>query len=230
MAAFLAIPVIAAEFVARKLISVAVANAVKSQIGVAPTIGFGSSPLLLQIAHGHLDAVTVSAKGARIGGLPPLSVSATLRDVHLRSITSLQGAIGSLTVTAAVPPAGVRDLLATPSCVESMPPGVLAALTRSPYVAIFPGRVDLLPPHGRAAEVRMRPWVAGDSVRFTITGLDLAGAPVSTAALAGARAQTFCHRSLGPLPFGISLRAASAATGALDLVFTGAGASFSPLG
>lgn len=201
-----------------------------ARIGVSPKIGFGSKPLLLQLVHGSLDAVSVSASGARIDGLPPVELTGTLRDVHLRSLTGLEGAIGSLRFDVRLPASGVRDLLATPACVGSLPANVLAALTRTPRVALFPGRIDLLPPHGRAAEVRLRPLAARTSVRFTLIGLELAGAPSSPAQLDAVRAQTRCSRTLSDLPFGISLRSAQAARGALELTFAGAGESFSAVG
>jgi hypothetical protein len=203
---------------------------VAARIGVSPKIGFGSTPLLLQLAHGSLNAVSVSASGARIDGLPPVELTGTLRDVHLRSVTALEGAIGSLSVDVHLPASGVRDLLATGSCIGSLPASVLAALTRTPRVALFPGRVDLLPPRGRATEVRLRPLAAGGSVRFVLIGLELAGAPSSAAQLAAVRAQTRCSRTLTDLPFGISLVSARAGSGTLELAFAGTGASFSAVG
>ena len=194
---------------------------------LADRYSFGSTPLLVQLVHGKLDAVSVSAAGARFDGLPPLSLSATLRDVHLRDLTSLQGAIGSLSVDAQLAPAGVRELLATPGCVDSLPPSLLAELTPRPRVILLPGRVDLLPQHGRRGEVRLRPYASGASVRFAIIGLEIDGTPASGAQLAEARARTRCARALSKLPFGISLVSASATAGALDLVFSGSGASFS---
>jgi DUF2993 family protein len=203
---------------------------VAARIGVSPKVGFGPTPLLLQLAHGSLNAVNVSASGARIDGLPPVELTGTLRDVHLRSVTSLEGAIGSLRVDVRLPASGVRALLATPSCIGSLPANVLAALTRTPRVAVFPGRVDLLAPHGRATEVRLRPLAVGESVRFGLIGLELAGAPSSAAQLAAVRAQTHCSRTLTDLPFGISLVSARAGWGVLELAFAGSGASFSAVG
>jgi len=228
--AFLAIPVLVAEFVARKLVADAVAHAVEARIGVSPKIGFGSAPLLLQIVRGRLDTVTVSARGARIGGLPPVAFSATLRDVHLRSLTSLEGAIGSLSVDARLPPSGVRDLLATPACIDSLPASLLPALTHSPRVVLLPGRIDLLPPRGRAAEARLRPYVSGTTLRFALTGLELGGREVSAGALSSARSAVRCSRTLGALPFGVSLTSALAGAGTLQLAFAGRDASFSALG
>jgi hypothetical protein len=230
MAAFLAIPVVAGEIVVRKLVSRAIAGAVKNSIGISPTVGFGSSPVLLQIVHGRLNAVTLDASGARIDGLPPTILSATLHDVHMRSLTSLQGAIGSLTLDARLSGAGARALLATPACVQSLPSTLLHALTAHPRALIFPGRIDLLPPAGRAAEIQFHPYAAGQSVEFAIVGLYAGGVAASSAQLTAARSQTRCSRSLGNLPFGVSLRAATAQAGNLDLHFAGRGASFSALG
>ena len=230
LAAFLAIPLIAGELVARKLIGDAVAHAIQARIGVAPKIGFGSTPVLLQIVRGRLSAVSVSAAGAHIDGLPPLALRATLRDVHLRSLTGLQGAIGSLSLEASLPAAGVRDLLATPACLDSLPQGTLAGLTRTPRVDLFPGRIDLLPPHGRAVEVRLRPYASGTILRFAIIGLEQDGKAVDAAQLALAREDARCSRTLGDLPFGVSLVSATAGAGAVELAFAGTDASFSALG
>jgi hypothetical protein len=230
MLVVLAIPVVIVELVARKLIGAAVASAVRARIGVAPKIGFGSTPLLLQLVGGKLDTVTASATGARIDGLPPVTLSATLRDVHMTHLTSLEGAIGSLNVVATLSPSAVAGLLATPSCVASLPPSGLAALTRRPRVALFPGRVDLLPPHGRAVELRFRPAVAANSVEFALSAFELGGAAVPAAELASAVTRAHCSRALTNLPFGIALDSATARSGALDLGFHGANASFSAIG
>ena len=230
LAIVLAIPVIAVELLARKLVGDAVASAVKARIGVAPSIGFGSKPLLLQMAHGRLDRVTVRASGARIGGLPPLGLTATLNDVHLTHITSLQGAIGSLSVQARLGPVDVRDLIATSACVRSLPAAVAAALTTHPRVDILPGRIDVLPPSGRAVEVRLRPAAVATQVSFVLIGAQRDGVPIASAALASAAVLAGCARSLPNLPFGISLRSATAAQGALWLAFAGRGVSFSAIG
>jgi hypothetical protein len=230
IAAFIAIPLVAGEIVARKLVADAVKHAVRARIGVAPSVGFGPTPLLVQIARGKLDAVTLSANGARIGGLAPLTLRGTLHDVHLTSLTSLQGAIGSLSVDAELAAAGVRELIATPACIDSLPHGIRAALTARPRIDLFPGRIDVLPPRGRGVEVRLRPYASPSSVQFAIAGLDLAGAPVSHAQLHAARAQARCSRALRNLPFGVSLVSARATTGALDLAFRGSNASFSAIG
>jgi len=226
----LAIPVVGGELLTRTLIGDAISSAVKSRIGVSPDVSLGSSPILLQLIHGRIDTATVHAKNARIGGLPPMTLSATLHDVHVSHLTSLQGAIGSLRVDAALGPAAVRDLLSTPACIASMPSDVRVALTATPRVLLFPGRIDLLPPAGRAAEVRLRPVAAGNAVLFRLSGVELGGAAASNATLARAQAQTSCSRSLAGLPFGISLVSATARTGALELAFTGANATFTALG
>ena len=230
LAVVLAIPGVIAEFVARKLIGDAVASAVKTRIGVAPKIGFGSRPLVVQLVGGKLETVTLTAQGARIGGLPPVTLSATLRDVHMTHLTSLEGAIGSISVLAGLSPAGVGALLATPSCVGSLPRNGLLALTSRPRVVLLPGRVDLLPPHGRAAELRFRPAVVGNSIEFALSAIERSGVSAPTAVLASAGARAHCSRVLGSLPFGIALDSARAERGALELSFSGANASFSAIG
>jgi len=230
LAIFVAILAVGAELLARKLIGDAVTHAVAARIGVSPKVGFGSTPLVVQIAHGSLVDVTVSAHGARIDGLGPLALSGTLRNVHLRSLTGLQGAIGSLEVAAGVPPSVVLGLLATPACAQSLPAAVRSGLTSRPRVEIFPGRVYLLPPRGNEAEVRLRPYVAGSSLRFAISSIELGGAPAPSADLRAARTGASCTRRLSDLPFGIALVSAKAGSGALALAFSGRGASFSAIG
>ena len=230
LAIFLAILAVGAELLARKLIGDAVTHAVAARIGVSPKIGFGSTPLVVQIARGSLGDVSVSAEGARIDGLGPLSLSGTLRDVHLRSLTGLQGAIGSLEVAAVMPPPVVLGILATPACAQSLPAAVRSGLTSRPRVAIFPGRVDLLPPRGRGAEVRLRPYVGGSALRFAISGVELHGAPAPAADVRAAQTRASCSRELSNLPFGIALVSARAMSGALALAFSGRGASFSAIG
>jgi DUF2993 family protein len=230
LAAFLAIPLVAGELVARKLIGDAVAHAVQARIGVSPKVGFGSTPLLWQIAHGHLDSVSIGAARAHIDGLPPLALNATLRDVHLRSLTGLEGAIGSLTIDARLRPAGVRDLLATRACLDALPRSALEGLTANPRVDLFPGRIDLLGPHGRSFEVRLAPHASGNALRFEIVALVQDGVSASSAQLAAVRDATTCSRSLGALPFGVTLESARVRSGDLELAFAGSDASFSALG
>jgi len=230
LAIFVAILAVAGDLLARKLVGDAVAHAVAARIGVSPKVGFGSTPLILQIVHGSLDDVTVSATGAHIGGLGPLSLEGTLHDVHLSSLTSLQGAIGSLQVRATVPPSVVLGMLATAACERSLPATVLAGLTAAPRVAIYPGRVDLLPPRGRAAEVRLRPYADAGNVRFAISAIELRGVPLSAAALSADGAPASCTRALSNLPFGVQLVSVRALERTLALSFTGRGASFSAIG
>jgi hypothetical protein len=227
LAIVLAALAIGGELLARKLIGDAVTHAVEARIGVAPKIGFGSTPLLVQIAHGKLDEVSVSAQGARIDGLGPLALTGTLHDVHLSSLTSLEGAIGSLSVQARLPPAGLRGLLATRACVDSLPASVLEGLSGAPRIVVLPGRVDLLPPVGRAVELRLDPYAAGSTVRFALSALELDGAPAPQAELEQVRASIDCSRTLSDLPFGVALVSAKATDGALALAFSGTGASFS---
>jgi hypothetical protein len=226
LALILAVPIVGGELLARKLVGDAVRSAVRARIGASAKVDFGSTPLLLDVVHGRVGRVELSAKGARIGGLPPLGLSASLDDVHLTSLTSLSGAIGSLTLSARLPPRGVARLLATPACAGTVPADVRAALTTRPRVYLFPGRVDLLPPQGRAVEVRLRPQAIGGRLVFALDGLERVGVtePVTTLA------QVSCARSLPHLPFGVRLTSASAQTGMLDLAFAGTNASFSALG
>lgn len=230
LAAVLAVPAVGGELASRALVADAVKSAVQARIGVAPKVEFGSTPVLVQLVRGRLDTVDVSARGAQLGGLPPVALSATLRDVHLTHVARLAGAIGSLTVDARLGPAGVLELLATPSCVGALPADVRSALTAAPRVYLFPGRVDLLPPAGRSVEVRLAPAAAGGGVAFVLSGLDRGSAAASPAALALARARTRCTRVLPSLPFGVRLLSATALTGGLDLTFAGQNASFSAIG
>ena len=230
MAVVLAIPLVACELIARKLIGDAVKSAVRARVGVASSVSFGSSPILLQLIHGRIDTVTVGATDARIQGLPPLRLNATLHDVHLANLTSLQGGIGSLTIDAHLSPGGVRLLLATPTCVEALPASLRRPLSAVPRVYVFPGRIDLLPPRGRSVEVRLAPLARAGSLVFVISAVDRRGVPASAATLALIRRRTQCSRSLPNLPFGVSLASATAATGALELAFTGTNASFSAIG
>ena len=230
LAIFVLVLAVGAELLARKLIGDAVSHALAARIGVSPKVSFGSTPLVAQIARGSLSDVSLTAKDAHLDGLGPVALSGTLHDVHLRSLTSLQGAIGSLQVDAGLAPSVVLGLLATPACAQSMPAAVRTGLTAAPRVAIFPGRVDLLPPSGRAAEVQLRPYAAGSSLRFAISAIDVAGAPVSTTQLDAARAGASCARALANLPFGVSLVGARAGGGVLALTFAGRGASFSAIG
>lgn len=227
LAVILAIPAAVGEFVVRKVVGAAVASAVSTRIGASAHVNLGSGPVLLELAHGRLNGVIVSASGARIAGLPPVALTATLNDVHLTHLTSLQGAIGSLRVDARVGPAGVRDLLAGSSCVSGLPSALRSALTATPRVLLFPGRIDLLPPAGRAAEVRLRPVAGVGGLSFVVIGVDRAGvpAPVSTV-----RAPVLCTRTLGTLPFGARLASVAATAGTLDVEMRATGASFSALG
>jgi hypothetical protein len=226
LAIILAVPIVGGELLARKLVGDAVRSAVRSRIGVSPKVDFGSTPLLLDVVHGRVRRLELSAKGARIGGLPPLALIASLDNVHLTSLTGLSGAIGSLTLAAGLPPTGIASLLATRQCAGTFPLDVRAALTTRPRVYVFPGRVDLLPPSGRAVEVRLVPRAIGGRLVFAVDGLDRAGVaePVTTLA------QVSCVRSLPDLPFGVRLTSASAQAGVLDLAFAGTNASFSALG
>ena len=227
LAVILAIPVVAGEFVVRKLVGDAVAGAVRARIGVATHISLGSGPVLLELAKGRLNDVTVRASGAHITGLPPVALTATLNDVHLTHLTSLEGAIGSLRVDARVGVAGVRELLASSSCAGALPADVRSALTATPRVLLFPGRIDLLPPAGRRAEVRLRPLARRSGLAFALIGIVRAGVPAAVSAVS---APVLCVRTLGSLPFGATVASVATTAGALDVKLRAAGASFSALG
>jgi hypothetical protein len=225
LALVLAALLAACEFVARKLVGDAIASAVKARIGAAPHVGLGSAPIVLQLLHGHIDTATLSANGARIGGLPPISLTATLRDVHIAHLTSLQGAIGSLSIAARLGPGTVRDLLATRACLDDLPAAERAGLGSKPRVDIFPGRIDLLPASGRTTEARIVPGVAGDGITFTVTALEHSGAPLRLPVPAPT-----CSRALPDLPFGAMLRSATATSGVLNLTFAASDVTFSAIG
>jgi hypothetical protein len=222
LAIVLAIPLVAAELLARHFIGEAVSSAVGARIGTHAHVGFGSTPILAQIVRGRLDDVTVSASGANVGGLAPLRIDAILRDVHLQNLTALEGAIGALSVTADAPLGVVRGMLASPSCLGAMSPALRAGLTNDPRVLLFPGRIDLLSPRGRGAEVRFVPSAGGSAVRFETSAALIGGAAVAR--------PPACERQLDGLPFGVTLRSAQARSGMLVLGFSGRDASFSALG
>ena len=133
-------------------------------------------------------------------------------------------------MAAGLSPAVVLGILATPACAQALPAAVRSGLTSHPRVAIFPGRVDLLPPSGRAAEVRLRPYVAGSALRFAVSGVELGGAPAPAADVRYAQSRANCSRELSNLPFGIALVSAKAGSGSLALAFSSRGASFSAIG
>jgi hypothetical protein len=226
LAIILAIPLVAGEFVARKLLGDAVRSALIARIGGSPQVSFGSTPVLWQLVHGHLN-VTVTAPHIYLRGLPPVSLSGQFDDIHLTSVTSLEGAIGTVAVRARLGPDGTRDLLSTPSCVDSLPPSLLAGLTTRPRVLIFPGHVSLLGPRGTVTELRLHPHARAGAVDFAVIGARIDDAPVASATLAAMAAQTDCTRQLNDLPFGLRLDRAGSVTGAVTLAFVASGASFS---
>jgi hypothetical protein len=227
LAAILAIPVLIGEFVVRKLVGDAVASAVSARIGVPAHVNLGSGPVLLELAKGRLNGVTVSASRARIAGLPPAALTATLNNVHLTKLTSLEGAIGSLRVDARVDAAGVRELLASPSCVDALPEDLRNALTATPRVLLFPGRIDLLPPSGGRTEVRLLPLARPSGLAFAVIGIERAGVRSAVSAVS---APVLCVRTLGSLPFGATVASVAAGAGTLDVRLHATGASFSALG
>jgi hypothetical protein len=227
---FLAVPLIAAEVVARKLLGHAVANAVSARIGGSPQVSFGTTPVLWQIIHGQLNDVQVSERHVRLGGLPPMAISASLHEIHITSVTSLNGAVGRISLHADLPPRSVLALLATPACLESLPASVAGALTDNPRVLIFPNHISVLPPSGRTAELRLEPAAVDGSIDFRLIGLIEDGASVSSATLDNVAASVTCTRSVNDLPFNLHLVRAHARSGALRLGFSAGSASFSALG
>jgi hypothetical protein len=223
----LAIPLIVGEFIARSLLGDAVNSAIVSRIGGKAQVGFGTTPVLLQLVNGHLGDVSVSESKAQIGGLPTLAFNATLDDVHLSSITHLEGGIGAITLTAHLDAHAVRDLLATPTCVGSLPPGVLDGLTEQPRVKIAPGHIALLPPHGSAVDLHLFPAVAGGAIIFHATSLSLDGKRAPAATLTAAAGAINCARTVQNLPFNLQLKSTSTTPGLLDVQFAATNASFS---
>lgn len=218
LAVVLAIPAVALELVARKVVGDAVASQVKTAFGGAPAVDFGSTPLLEQIAEGHLN-VTITDAHAAVAGLPPVALSASFDDVHMTSLLGLHGRIGSVTATAGLGPHRVRALLSSSGCIAALPANELAALTNRPRVRIGIGHITLLPPHGRAVVVRIVPVESQDKLAFNVASVTAAGQ-----ALAGVRAG--CAVGVGALPFGLTFTGASATKGLLELAFSGHGASF----
>lgn len=226
LAIVLAIPLLAGEFVARKLLGDAVRSAVAARLGGAPAVSFGSTPVLWQLVHGRLS-VSVTEPRVELSGLPPVSLTGQLDDIHLTSLASLQGAIGAVSVTATIGADGVRDLLATPACVESLPAGLAAGLTLRPRVMIFPGHVSLLGARGRVWELRLRPLARDGDLVFAVVGAREDGRSLAGGSLQAVAAALDCRRDLGALPFGVRLAGAGAVNGSVTLDFVARNASFS---
>jgi hypothetical protein len=224
LAIVLAVVLGAGEYLARQLVGDAVKSAIRDRIGGSPHVGFGSTPLLLELLRGHLDGVSVSEAHAQLGDLPPVAFDATLDNVHLSSLTRLSGDIGQITLRARLGPRAVLELFATPACVESLAPALHADLTPASRVILAGDRIALLPPHGRAFELRLFPVALGGVLSFHPTALALDRAPVSAAALA---AHVDCLRTITGLPYGLRLTQAAVLPGALDLVFASTDARFS---
>lgn len=227
VALVLAIPLIAGEFLARALLGDAVDSAIVSRIGGKAQVGFGGTPVLLQLLNGHLSDVSVSETKAQIGGLPPLTFDASLDDVHLRSITHLQGGIGAIALTAHLDSVAVRDILATPTCVGSLPPSVLDGITERPRVTIAAGHIALLPPHGSAVDLHLFPTALNGAIVFHASSLSFNGARAPAATLAAVGAAIDCVRGVQDLPFDLRLASASATPGSLEVEFAATNASFS---
>jgi hypothetical protein len=220
LALLLAIPVVVGELVARKLAGDAVKSQVKAAFGGSPSVDFGSTPLLEQLVEGHVS-VNISDANAAIAGLPPVALTASFDDIRLTSLLGLHGVIGSVAATAGLGPVHVRDLLAASGCFGALPAGVDAALTARPRVKIAVGHISVLPPHGRAAVVRIVPSAVANRLDLSVVRVDLGGQAAADGSQPG------CVASVGSLPFGLSLAAASATRGSLALTFRGSGARFS---
>ena len=118
LALILAIPLVAGELLARKLIGDAVASAVRTQIGGPAKVGFGSTPVLLQPRSRHAST-HVTERHAAARGLRRAADGGAQRDagatLHMKRLTSLEGAIGSLSVEARLQPSPpLAGLLMTP--------------------------------------------------------------------------------------------------------------------
>jgi hypothetical protein len=224
IALVIAIPAVAGEFIARKLVGDTVRNVVTARFGGSAKVGFGSTPLLWQLAHGQLDDVTVTEADASIGGLPPLSLTANFEDVRVTDLIGLRGAVQTIEAEASLGPAGVRDLLATGACAGGLPDGIGAALTAGPRVVIRRGHVFLLPPHGRSVELRLVPVAANGALLFDLVGVAEDGAGVSAATVSALGSHADCTRTIGGLPFNLRLTGARATDGILKLAFRGSGA------
>ena len=218
IALLLAIPLVAGELIARKLVGDTVRSQVAARFGGTPSVGYGSTPLLEQLVEGRLT-LNISEPNARISGLPPVALAASLTDIRLTSLLGLHGVIGSISATASLGPSGAWRLLASSGCGSALPPSVAAAMTRRPRIAIGGGHLSLLARHGRAVLARVVPTALGERIAFNV---------VSIAGRRGAATATGagCVASLGGLPFNLTLTSASAADGMLRLAFTGRGARF----
>jgi hypothetical protein len=230
LALFLALPLVVGEIVVRKFLGSAVKSAIAARIGGSPQVSFGSTPVLWQLVHGHLDDVTVSETDARLGQLPPMTLAASFHDVHITSITGLHGAIGQIDLQTDLQPHSVLDLLATPACIESLPASVLEGLTGHPRLKIFRNHISVLPPSGRVAELRFAPAARANTIVFRLIGLVDSGATSSTATLDSVAAGVTCARTAENLPLNLRLVSARARPGKLLLGFSAPSASFSGIG
>ena len=124
--------------------------------------------------------------------------------MHLTNLTSLQGAIGSLSVDARARRRRRARPARDPACIGALPADVRGALTATPRVLLFPGRIDLLPPAGARVEVRLRPLARRGGLAFAVIGVERAGVAVD--GQRGAAHRCCCARTLGSLPFGVARR------------------------
>lgn len=226
IALLLAVPAVAGELIARKLVGDTVRSAVVARFGGSPSVSFGTAPLLWQLLRGRLDDVSVTDSSVSIGGLPPASATANFDNVHVTNLIGLHGVIGVVQVAASLGPAAVRDLLATRSCAGGLPDGIGATLTADPRVAIVPGHVSLLPPRGHSVQIRLVPSAVNGALVFHLIGLVEDGADASAATVNALGSQSDCTRTLPGLPFNLRLTSASANAGAVLLGLRGSGSQF----
>jgi len=221
--AIAAIPLVAGELIARKLVGDAVKSAVAARFGGQPAVSFGSTPLLWQLVNGRLDDVTVTEAGADVGGLPPVSVTANFENVTVQKLIGLHGLVAAVAVTASLDRNGVRELLRASPCAGELPDGIGAALTAGPRVRLHAGAITLLPPRGRAVLVRLVPSAVDGELDLRLVRVVAHGASVAPGSLGPAGG---CLVPLHDLPFRLTLASAGAMPGALRLELRGSRAEF----
>jgi len=213
----LAIPAVAGELIARKLVSDTVGGKVTAQFGGKPSVDFGSTPLLLQLLRGRVN-LSVSEPDASVAGLPPVALHADFENIRVTSLLGLHGVIGTVTAHATLGPKGVGRLLLQSGCAGALPVGMRSALSAGSRIVIGAGHMTVLARRG-AQRARIVPTAIGGRVAFNVVGASAGSAPPAGG--------SGCVATLGGLPFNLSLASAIADGGVLDLAFTGRGARFS---
>jgi LmeA-like phospholipid-binding len=207
LALVLAIPLVIGELVARRLVGDAVASQLRSHFGGShASVGFGSTPLLLQLIDGHIDA-NASIARVQIAKLPPAALQVSFDDVRLSSLLGLRGVAGSVLAHVSLGPDAVGRLLWNGGCAGELPPQLAADLANSPRIAIGRGRVKI---HGDGAGLDVVPTRVGRTIDFT---------SVSAPRVA-------CTISVGAAPYGLALAGTSASDGALVVTFRARGVRF----